>query len=175
MDELETEGIHYGSWERGLEIRKASLRPPVIHYWPFQRGVFIVVLFISPEHEVLMVSYFGQSMSVVRRAASTIVLKAYPSYTLSQLNWYLVDSIGVTCSSKKLKSFRSEIQDGRHGRQIENLLFASSPEPKSQLTPNLLGSIGMTCRSKIAKIVPIGNPRCPPWQPSWKSIFRFFS
>ena len=35
----------------------------------------------SPEHEVLMVSYCGQSMSVVRRAASTIALKAYSSYT----------------------------------------------------------------------------------------------
>ena len=37
----------------------------------------------TPEHEVLMVSYCGQSMSVVRRlrAASTIALKAYSSYT----------------------------------------------------------------------------------------------
>ena len=42
----------------------------------------------SPEHEVLMVSYCGQSMSVVHRpscvvrhAASTIALKAYSSYT----------------------------------------------------------------------------------------------
>ena len=41
----------------------------------------------SPQHEVLMVSYCGQSMSVVRRAssvvrraASTIALKAYYSY-----------------------------------------------------------------------------------------------
>ena len=62
----------------------------------------------------------------------------------------------------------SEIQDGRH---LENLFFASSPEPKDQLTPNLLGSIGVTCGSKIAKIMPFGNPRWPPWQPSWKSIF----
>ena len=30
---------------------------------------------------VLMVSYCGQSMSAVRRAASTIALKAYSSYT----------------------------------------------------------------------------------------------
>ena len=30
---------------------------------------------------MLMVSYCGQSMSVVRRAASTIALKAYSSYT----------------------------------------------------------------------------------------------
>ena len=63
----------------------------------------------------------------------------------------------------------------RHGRNLENLFFASSPEPKGQLTQNLLGSIRVTCRSKIAKIVPIGNPRWPPWPPSWKSIFRFFS
>ena len=35
----------------------------------------------SPEHEVLMVNYCGQSMSVVCRAASTIALKAYSSYT----------------------------------------------------------------------------------------------
>ena len=63
---------------------------------------------------------------VVRRAASTIALKAYSSY-LGQLTWYLV------------------------------------------------GSIGVTCRSEIAKIVHIGNPRWPPWSPSWKSIFRFFS
>ena len=57
---------------------------------------------------------------------------------------------------------------------LEDLFFAS-PELKGRLTPNLLGSIGVTCRSKIAKIVPIVNPRWPPWQPSWKSIFRFFS
>ena len=28
-----------------------------------------------------------------------------------------------------------------------------SPKPKSQLTPNLVGSIGVTYRSKIAKII----------------------
>ena len=33
-------------------------------------------------------------------------------------------------------------------------------EPKSQLTPKMVGSIGVTCRSKIAQIIPIGNPRC---------------
>ena len=39
----------------------------------------------------------------------------------------------------------------------------------------MVGSIGVTYRSKIAKIIPIGNPRWPPGQPSWKSIFCFFS
>ena len=31
--------------------------------------------------------------------------------------------------------------------------FVSSPKPKSQLTPNLVGSTGVTYRSKITKIV----------------------
>ena len=48
-----------------------------------EKAYYIVFVFVfsSPEHEVLMVSYCGQSMSVVRRAASTIALKAYSSYT----------------------------------------------------------------------------------------------
>ena len=41
----------------------------------------LFLIFSSPEHEVLMVRYCGQLMSVVRRAASTIALKAYSSYT----------------------------------------------------------------------------------------------
>ena len=42
--------------------------------------------------------------------------------------------------------------------------FASSPELKGQLTRNLVGSIGVTCRSKIAKIVPIVNPSWLPFR-----------
>ena len=38
------------------------------------------MLFSSPAREVLKLSYCGKSMSVVRRAASTIALKAYSSY-----------------------------------------------------------------------------------------------
>ena len=44
---------------------------------------------------------------------------------------------------------------------IENLFFAS-PESEGLFTLNLVGSIGVTCRSKIAKLIPIGNPRWPP-------------
>ena len=54
---------------------------------------------------------------------------------------------------------------------ILKIFFASSPEPKGQLTPNLLGSIRVTCRSNIAKIVSVQIPRLPPWQPSWKNVF----
>ena len=43
--------------------------------------VFVFLFVSSPEHEVLMVSYCDQPISVVRCAASTIALKAYSSYT----------------------------------------------------------------------------------------------
>ena len=43
------------------------------------RMLNVKILISSPEHEVLMVSYCGQSLSVVCRAASTIALKAYSS------------------------------------------------------------------------------------------------
>ena len=40
---------------------------------------------------------------------------------------------------------------------ILKLFLASSPEPKGQLTRNLVGSFQVTCKSKVAKIVPIAN------------------
>ena len=54
----------------------------------------------------------------------------------------MVGNIGVTY---RLKIAKLEIQDGHHDSLLENLFFAPSPEPKGQLTPNLLGSIGVTC------------------------------
>ena len=42
---------------------------------------------------------------------------------------------------------------------LKNLFFASSPEPKGQLNRNLVGSIGVPCRLKIAKIVRMVYPR----------------
>ena len=60
------------------------------------------------------------------------------------------------------------MQDGSY---LENLFFASSSEQKGHLTLNLVGSIGVTCRSEIAKIVPVGNPKLPPWRPFWNSFY----
>ena len=37
-----------------------------------------------------------------------------------------------------------EVQDGRRGGYLENLFLTSSPEPKGQLTRNMVGSIGVT-------------------------------
>ena len=50
-------------------------------------------------------------------------------------------------------------------------LFSSSPEPKGLLTPNLVGRIRVTCRSKVAKIMLIGNPRWPPWCRYLENLF----
>ena len=86
------------------------------------------------------------------------------SWTERQLTCYLVESIKVTCRSKIAKSVPIRNPRCLH---LENLFFTSSPESKGQLTWNSVesigvtwGSIGMTCRSKIAKIVPIRNRRC---------------
>ena len=47
-----------------------------------------------------------------------------------------------------------------HGGHLENLFSASSHEPKGQLTYNSVASIGVTCSSKIPKIVSTENQRC---------------
>ena len=47
---------------------------------------------------------------------------------------------------------------------LKNLFFTSSPELKGQLTRNLVGSIGVARRSKMAKIVPIVNPSWLPFR-----------
>ena len=58
---------------------------------------------------------------------------------------------------------------------LENrYLFCTSPEVKGQFTRNLVGSIWVTCRSKIVKFVLIGNSIWPPQWPAWKSILNFF-
>ena len=59
--------------------------------------------------------------------------------------------------------------------QRQQFALKAPPTQLGQLTRNLTGSIWVTYRSKIAKIVAIGNPRWPLWPPSSKSMFRFYS
>ena len=85
--------------------------------------------------------------------------------------WNFVgETSGWLVDQTKLKSFR---WDNRG--HLKNLFLTSSPERKIQLTRNLVGSIRVTCWSKIAKIVPIRHPRWRQWWPSWKSMYGFFS
>ena len=86
------------------------------------------------------------------------ILKIY--FSLLLLNQRLIDfkpgrKHRVTCRSKIAKI----VQDDLHGGHHENLFFASSPEVKGQFNRNLVGSIGVTGRSKVGQIVSIGNPR----------------
>ena len=119
-------------------------------------GFLFVCLVSSPEHEVLTVSYCGQSMSVVRRASCVVrrpscVVRLFFSSSpkpKSQLTPNMVGSIGVTYRSNIVKIVLIGNPDGRQGGHLENLFFAPSPEPKCQLIPNWLRSIGVTYRSK---------------------------
>ena len=174
---LGAESVHKSSGTGDLP--KLLKRLSYVDIWPFYGKVKFASLCIcmSPitfvwENCLEFQSYCGQSVSVVHHAAWTIALKAYSSCAPGPIDSILGRKHQGDCRSKIAKVVRLEIQDGRH---LENLFFASSPEPKGQLTPNLLGSIRVTCRSNIAKVVSVGNPRWPPWQPSWKSIFRFYS
>ena len=73
------------------ENLKKSSSPEAIDPWPWNLVCSVVyasitkVVFSSPEHEVLMVSYCDQSMSVVRR--QQFVLKANSSWTLRPV-WF---------------------------------------------------------------------------------------
>ena len=102
--------------------------------------------------------FMWQHLKKETRTSDVVQIKVLENYSYSLTT---DQSLGLVSSPE-----HEEIQDGRHSRHLENLFFTSSPEPKGQLTPNLLGSIRVTCRSNIAKIVPIGNPRWPPWPPS---------
>ena len=104
-------------------------------------------------------------------------MKTVLSYCLetwhADREWWVNDLINFSKKEKKKKKKKKKIQDGRHGRRLENLFFASSPEPKGQLTRYLLGSIEVTCGLKIAQIMPIRNPRSPPCSHLENLFFAF--
>ena len=58
----------------------------ILHIWRHFFTCHCSYVISSPEHEVLKVSYCGQSMSILRRAASRIALEAYTSYTLGPID-----------------------------------------------------------------------------------------
>ena len=50
-----------------------------------------------------------------------------------------------------------------NGGYLEHIFCPLSPEPKGQMTRNLMGSFIVTCKQKVTKIVPTGNPGWPLW------------
>ena len=145
--------------------------------------LFVCLLFFffsSPAHEELKVSYCDRSMPVMRRpscvvhrAASTICFKSllllYPWGNWLETWW---EALGWLVDRKKKvkKSFLSETPWRLSWKFIFRFFLTKRPT-----TWNLARSIGSTCKSKIVKIISIGNPRWASWWPFWKSIFRYFS
>ena len=62
----------------------------------------------------------------------------------------------------ELKSCWSEIQVDHHSRHLEKLFWTSSCKPQGQLSWNLQCSNRFTYKWKMAKIMPIRNPKWPP-------------
>ena len=67
-------------------------------------------------------------------------VEAISNFPVPTCKRQLMRFLGMAGYYRKL--CRSEIQDGRHGSHLENLFFSSSPEPKGQLTRNLVGAVG---------------------------------
>ena len=65
----------------------------------------------------------------------------------------LEGSIWVTCRSKQLKSFRSDIQGGRHGDYLKNLFCASFPKPERPIVSKLYRNYQAKLQIKISEIV----------------------
>ena len=95
-----------------------------------------------------------------------------------QLTWNLVGIIRVTCRSKTAKiiligytrwlPWWPSWKSFRFSRKKNKVILMRNPRwppwwPfwKGQWTWTWVGSFGVTCRSKIAEIVPIGNPKWP--------------
>ena len=80
------------------------------------------VLFSSPEHELLMVSFCDRSMSVVRRASS--VVHNFFKHLLLLNHWANLDETWQGCSlgealPKLFKRLNSSHNSGCHGNQKE--------------------------------------------------------
>ena len=112
-------------------------------------------------------------------AAKAAILKIYFQLLLQNRlsDWAEIGygAWGQPVDAWLFKSWRFYIQYGRHGSHLENLFSTSSPEPLVGLSWNLVWSIGTTSRCTVVQIVAIRYPIWPPWRPSWKSIFDFFS
>ena len=80
---------------------------------------------------------------------------------------YIRKCIRMIYRSKAYKKICwSEIYDSQHSWHLENQFLTYPPESLGDLSWNLNFSNMMTSRSKISKIMPIGNPRWPPQPPS---------
>ena len=140
----------------------------------------MIVCFSSPANEVLKESYCYRSMSVVRRAVSTICFKW--SNRLQRLqHWASFNQISQECCSGDfLPKPNSENSPAPLTKKkmairyiyiyIYNQFWTSSNERKRQFTWNLVGKIRAVCRSKIVKIVPIGN-QVSDTRPAWPFYF----
>ena len=102
------------------------------------------------------------TVPISKMAATAAILKFFKWYLLQNYksDWAetLWEALERHRDSELLRLFGSDIQDGHHGGPLEILQTTSPPRPKIGLSQNLMGSITVTQRFRIAKIVPF---RCP--------------
>ena len=110
---------------------------------------------LTHEHIVNTATLFCLSISfshsVVQYSDTVLVL-----HSAILIHEHIVNTATLFCLSISFSHSVVQYSDTvlvLHSAILIHLHIVSSPETKSQLTRNLVGNIGATCRSKIAKIV----------------------
>ena len=117
--------------------------------WTFSCGVLFVTLWLCLVDPVTSLEKRGTGCFAFLWFVTCVVCPALTAHLSTKCSrWAIV--IGQ-CTSSVVR------------RQQFALKKTTLPTPLGPLTWNLVGSIGVACRSKIAKIVSIGSPGWPPW------------
>ena len=89
-------------------------------------------------------------------AAMVAILKVFSCYLLPNSKSDGAETLwkasGQHGDLELLKLFRSGIQDGHHGSRLESLQITSAPKGYVWLSLNLMGSIGVLWKFRIAKM-----------------------
>ena len=95
------------------------------------------------------------SVLISKMAAAVAILKFFKRHLLQIHKSYWAEIWWKASvrhrESELLNSFRSDIQDGRHGCHLEILLTISPPKPYVPLSQNLTGGIGASQRFRMLK------------------------
>ena len=112
-----------------------------------------------------------------KMAAKATVLKFFKRHLLynCKLDWTetWLEASARHRNLELLNSFRSDIQDGRHGGHLDILQTTIPTKPQVGLSQNLVGCYQSDI--EIQNFVSFRYPKWPLRRPSWKSSNHIFS
>ena len=141
-------------------ILKFFKRPPPKAYVRLSQNLMGITMTVVKDSESL------KFLPISKMAATAAFLKFFKRYLLQNHKSHCTETLWEASErhrdSELLRLFRSNIQGG-------HLEILQTTKTVSWIEPKLDGSITVTQKFRIAKIVPFRYPRWPPRQPSWNS------